>query len=53
MYRIGPGETPEVDWIWSANGFRLPSECEWETAAREPPERFGNYDNAMIERSNK
>ncbi len=33
-YRIGQGEKPNVEWIESANGYRLPSSDEWEHAAK-------------------
>ena len=33
-YRIGQGKKPNVEWIESANGYRLPFEDEWEHAAK-------------------
>lgn len=28
------GKITKVDWLWNSDGFRLPSEAEWEAAAR-------------------
>lgn len=39
-YIIGEGKTPSVEWIWEADGYRLPTEAEWEIAAREPPQHL-------------
>ena len=33
-YSIGDGDKPNVEWNKDANGYRLPSEHEWEMAAR-------------------
>jgi serine/threonine protein kinase len=34
VYRIGAGNPPTVDCLSSSSGFRLPTEPEWECAAR-------------------
>jgi hypothetical protein len=39
-YEIGAGKSPDVTWDMSKNGFRLPTETEWEIAALEPPAEY-------------